>query len=292
MASENAPLPPLPLPIGLDQRLVVSSASDLSFHIIEAGSKGKPLILLVHGFPEIAYSWRKIIPSLAEAGFYTVAVDQRGYGRTTGWDTRCFNEVDLHTFSTTNQIRDMIVLVHALGYDKVRCIVGHDFGAVTASLCALSRPDMFLNIVLMSHPFKGSPRLPLDTVHQETSEEIGSTSQSDIHADLAKLTNPRKHYKWYYATESANAEISPSSGLREFLRDYFYLKSADWSGNKPHPLGAWTAIKLAKMPYYYVMPLDFGMRDVVVNGMAGEDIETVKRRSSKWLPDSDLDVYV
>ena len=291
-SSQHQPLPPLPLQTGLNQRLVVSSASDLSFHIIEAGSKGRPLILLVHGFPEIAYSWRKIMPSLAEAGFYTAAVDQRGYGRTTGWDTRGFNAVDLDTFSTTNQIRDVIVLVHALGYDKVRCIVGHDFGAVTASLCALSRPDLFLNVVLMSHPFKGSPQLPLDTVQQETSEETGPTSQPDIHTDLAGLTNPRKHYKWYYSTKSANAEMSPPSGLHEFLRGYFYLKSADWSGNKPYPLRAWTATELAKMPYYYIMPLDFGMRDVVVNEMASEDIETVKQRSSRWLPDSELDVYV
>ena len=288
----NPQLLPLPLPAGLGQRQVVSSASELSFHIIEARSKGSPLILFVHGFPEISYSWRKILPSVAEAGFYAVAVDQRGYGRTTGWDARPFDQVDLGTFSVTNLIRDIVVLVHALGYHEVQCIVGHDFGAVTASLCALARPDLFLKVVLMSHPFKGSPQLPFDTVSLKKPEETQPKPQSNIHIELAKLEIPRKHYKWYYSTEPANAEMSPHSGLHDFFRGYYHLKSADWSGNDPHPLKAWNATELAKMPYYYIMPLNSGMRDAVAHEMVKEDIEVVKNRSSRWLSDSDLDVYV
>ena len=279
MASETQTLSPLPLPPGLNERYLTHSASELTYHIIEAGSKGRPLILLLHGFPEMACSWRKIMPGLAEAGYYAVAVDQRGYGRTTGWNTSSFEQVDLHSFSVTNLIRDMVVLVHALGYQEVHCVVGHDFGAVSASLCALARPDFFHRVVLMSHPFKGSPELPLGV-------DV-SPPQSDIHDDLARLPEPRKHYKWYYSTADAGPDMSPAEGLQEFLRGYFYLKSADYSGNNPHTLSAWTALELAKMPYYYIMPLHCGMRESIARQLDGEE-----QKSSKWLPDSELNVYV
>jgi pimeloyl-ACP methyl ester carboxylesterase len=57
-------------------------------HCLEAGTSEKPCVLLLHGFPELAYSWRKVMPALADAGYYVIAPDQRGYGETTGWDAR------------------------------------------------------------------------------------------------------------------------------------------------------------------------------------------------------------
>ncbi|MCJ1356829.1 MAG: hypothetical protein MMC33_006825 [Icmadophila ericetorum] len=286
-------LPPLllPLPEGISSRQLQPSPSELSFHILEAGSKGQPLILLVHGFPELAYSWRRVMPLLAKAGYYTVAVDQRGYGRTTGWDTRSFEEVDLNNFSVTNLIRDMVVLVHALGYRRVDCLVGHDFGSVTASLCALTRPDFFKKVVLMSHPFKGSPKLPFDA--PSPSPLATTIPKPDIHHDLAHLPTPRKHYKWYYSTSPAATELlHPQSSLHTFLRGYFHLKSADWTSNNPHPLVSWTAPELAKVPTYYIMPLHKGMRETVAEAMSVEDPSVVAKRSARWFPDGELDVYV
>ena len=276
MANGVPQLLPLPLPPTLSERQITNDASELSYHIIEAGSAGRPLMLLLHGFPEIAYSWRKVMPGFADAGYYVVAVDQRGYGRTTGWDTSSFEDVDLRTFSVTNLVRDMVVLVHAIGYHEVHCVVGHDFGSVTASLCALARPDLFRRVVLISHPFKGAPKLPEADRSQEN-------SMPDIHHDLANLPEPRKHYKKYYSTAAANIDMSPRKGLQEFLRGYFYLKSADWSGNDPKPLKSWTATELAKMPYYYIMPLNAGMRDVV----AKQDDSV----NLSWLTHSELAVY-
>ncbi|RQM07648.1 hypothetical protein DH86_00001662, partial [Scytalidium sp. 3C] len=162
------PLQSLPLPPGITSRQVDTTPVGLSFHILEAGytpARDRPLILLLHGFPELAFSWRKVIPKLADEGYYVVAPDQRGYGRTTGWDTRSFDAVDLSTFSATNLMRDMVVLVHALGYQRVRCVVGHDFGAVTASFLTIARPDMFESVVFMAHPFNGSPTLPFNTAN-------------------------------------------------------------------------------------------------------------------------------
>jgi pimeloyl-ACP methyl ester carboxylesterase len=77
-------------------------------HVLEAGfePKGRPCILLLHGFPELAYSWRKVMLPLAEAGYYVVAPDQRGFGRTTGWDDAYDGDVD--SFRRFNLVRDAL----------------------------------------------------------------------------------------------------------------------------------------------------------------------------------------
>lgn len=139
MATES--LKPLPLPPGIKESYLQSH--DLNYHILTAGSPTKPLLLLLHGFPELAFSWRKVMNPLAEKGYFVVAYDQRGYGRTTGWDTRPFHEVDLHTFSFVRLVRDAVILVNALGYNEVSCVIGHDFGGAGAAMCALARPDIF-----------------------------------------------------------------------------------------------------------------------------------------------------
>lgn len=290
-------LEPLPLPPGVTSRTVDTAA--LSFHILEAGfslARDRPLIVLLHGFPELAFSWRKVIPRLAEAGFYVVAPDQRGFGRTTGWDNRSFELVDLATFSLTNLVRDIIVLVHALGYRSVQCVVGHDSGAVSAAMCALVRPDFFRSVVLMSHPFNGTPVLPFNTANDPVAASAGSGSGGaegaapDIHADLAALG--RRHYKWYYSTASANSDMTyPAQGLHNFLRGYFHLKSGSWARNDPHPLRAWTASELAQLPNYYIMPLAATMPEAVAIDMANEP-PSDKLTSQAWLPDRDLAVYV
>ncbi len=140
----------------------------------------------------------------------------------------------------------------------------------------------------MSHPFKGSPSLPFNTV----SNPKPAPEKEDVHKALAGLPEPRKHYKWYYSTSPAAAEMDdPKEGLHDFLRGYFYLKSADWTGNDPKPLKAWEAKELAKLPYYYVMPLEANMRQAVNISMKGEDPTTVSRLSARWLNDQDLGVY-
>lgn len=294
-SSPRLGFPPLPLPPGVTERQVRGDASQLSYHVLEAGvttAQDRPLILLLHGFPEIAYSWRKVMPQLADAGYYVVAFDQRGFGRTTtiGWEDAEFGKLDLRKFSMLGLVRDVIVLVYALGYRHVKCVVGHDYGAVTASLCALTRPDFFDGVILMSHPFKGSPSLPFNISNNNARGKDGGGS--DIHKDLANLPEPRKHYKWYYSTQPANEEMSkPREGLHDFLRGYFHLKSADWKGNGPYPLTGWTATELAKMPYYYIMPLHGGMRAAVASDMADEDRSEVEKKASRWLPEPELQVY-
>ncbi|KAF2439226.1 alpha/beta-hydrolase [Karstenula rhodostoma CBS 690.94] len=285
------PLPPLPLPPGVTEHYLHCPSNGLTFHLLEAGhapDNQRPLVLLVHGYPELAFSWRKVMAALADAGYYVVAFDQRGYGRTTGWDGSCspFAKTNQTEFTITNLVRDVVILVHALGYRAVKCIVGHDFGAVTASMCAWMRPDLFHSVVLMSHPFKAHPGLPFDLLH---GEPANPPPPIDIQKDLAMLPEPRKHYKWYNATSTAALHwYAPNQGLAAFLRGYWHVKSADWAGNNPHPLAAWSAAELAKMPLYYIMPFAKSMPETIELMMRGEDPDKTKR----WLSDEALDVYV
>src|SRR5712671_6562554 len=140
------------LPSAIRSR-IVDNNNGLQVHILEAGfeSAGRPCVLLLHGFPELAYSWRKVMQPLAAAGFRVVAPDQRGYGRTTGWDAKY--DGDLGSFRILNAVKDALGLVSALDQRDVALVAGHDFGASVAAWCALVRPDVFRSVALMSAPF-------------------------------------------------------------------------------------------------------------------------------------------
>src|SRR6266446_2215199 len=257
----------------------------LDMHVLEAGfeAKGRPLVLLLHGFPELAYSWRKVKLPLAAAGFHVVAPDQRGYGRTTGWDADY--DDDLASFRILNAVRDAVGLVSAFGYREVALVAGHDFGASVAAWCALVRPDVFRSVALMSAPFAGPPALPFDTV---SNPQPQGSPNLDIHQELAKLARPRKHYQWYYSTRPANTDMRYCpQGVHAFLRGYFHYKSADWLDNRPYRLQSWTAAELAKMPTYYIMDLDKNMAETV----AAEMPSAAQIAACRWLPENELAVY-
>src|SRR3954470_8590514 len=119
------PLPDIPLPPGIRSRFV-EDINGLTMHVLEAGfeTRGRPCILLLHGFPELAYSWRRVMPALAAAGYHAIAPDQRGYGRTTGWNADY--DGDLNSFRLLNMARDALGLVSAFGTRSVDAVVGHD----------------------------------------------------------------------------------------------------------------------------------------------------------------------
>jgi pimeloyl-ACP methyl ester carboxylesterase len=273
------PLPDIPLPPGIRSRFV-ENINGLRMHVLEAGfeTKGRPSILLLHGFPELAYSWRKVMPSLAAAGYHVIAPDQRGYGRTTGYDC------DLNAFRLLNQVRDALGLVSAFGYRSVDAVIGHDAGSSVAAWCALVRPDVFRAVALMSAPFAGPPPLPFDTADGPPTPK----RDDPVHRELAALPRPRKHYQWYYSTREANANMHHArQGVHDFLRAYYHHKSADWKDNAPYPLQAWTASELAKLPTYYTMDLDKGMAETVAEEMPSP----AQIAANKWLPDDELAFY-
>ncbi|MDB5414594.1 MAG: alpha/beta hydrolase [Rubritepida sp.] len=277
------PLDSTVLPNGVRARFV-PEVNGLNMHVLEAGTPGQPLLLLLHGFPELAYSWRNVMLPLAEAGYHVVAPDQRGYGRTTGWDASF--DGDLASFRPLNYVRDALALVAALGHREVACVIGHDFGAPVAGNCALSRPDVFRSVVMMSAPYAGPRAWPFGP--QEAPETPAGLASPAMNEALGRLNPPRQHYQWFYSTRGANEDMwHAKQGLHAFIRAYYHHKSADWAGNKPYRLAAWEASELAKMPTYYIMPRDLGMAATV----AAEMPDAAAIAANKWLPEAALAVY-
>jgi pimeloyl-ACP methyl ester carboxylesterase len=242
-------------------------------------------VLLLHGFPELAYSWRKVMLPLAAAGYHVIAPDQRGYGRTTGWDGSY--DADPDPFRVLNMVRDAVGLVYALGHRTVAMIVGHDAGAPVASWAALVRPDIFRSVTIMSSPFDGPPSLPFDTAGGAAPPRRAPTDD-ELDAELAKLNPPRKYYMNYQRTRGANDNmLHAPQGLHAFFRAYYHYKSADWKGNEPHPLKARTAAEMAQLPTYYVMERDKGMAETVAPFMPS----AAEIAACRWLTDAEVAVY-
>ncbi len=276
-----------PLPTGIRSRFV-DGINGLRMHLLEAGfaPRGRPCLLLLHGFPELAFSWRKVMVPLAEAGYHVIAPDQRGYGLTTGWDGDY--DGDVASFRILNLVRDAIGLMHALGYRRVAAVFGHDFGSPVAAWCALLRPDVFPAVALMSAPFAGPPALPFDTAPDGRSSPLAGIFGSVPHEALAALPRPRKHYQWYYSTRAADADMRACpQGIHAFLRAYYHVKSADWPANRPFALRSWAAEELAKMPTYYIMDRDRNMAETVAPDMP--TAQAIAR--CRWLTDDELRVY-
>jgi len=267
----------IPLPPDIRSRLF-DNINGLTMQVLEAGfeTKNRPCVLLLHGFPELAYSWRKIMLPLAAAGFHVVAPDQRGYGRTTGWDPDY--DGDLSPFRILNVVKDTLALMYALGDRTMAAVVGHDFGSPVAAYCALARPDVFRSVVMMSAPFGGPPAL----------SSGAAPARPKFLDDLAALPRPRKHYHWYYSTREADNNMrNAPHGLHAFLRAYYHHKSADWTQNRPFKLAAWTASELAKLPTYYVMDLAEGMAETVAEEMPS----AAEIAANTWLTNAELSVY-
>ena len=284
-AEAIGPYDPSWLPDGVRSRFV-HNVNGLTMHVLEAGfeTEGRPALLLLHGFPELAYSWRHVMAPLADAGYHVIAPDQRGYGRTTGWSADY--DGSLRPFSRLNAVRDALALVAAFGYRTVNAVIGHDFGSPVAAWSAVARPDVFRKVALMSAPFGGTPAFPFDTADDgPLSDAAGGP---DIYEEMAGLSRPRQHYQRYYRTREANENMwRAPQGVHDFMRAYYHHKSADWAENRPYRLAGWTATEVAKMPTYYIMDLGMGMAETVAREMP----TAAEIAANRWLPDSQLHVY-
>jgi len=265
------------LPDGIRSRFLCD-INGLRVHVLEAGDADKPGLLLLHGFPELAYSWRHVMLPLADAGFHVFAPDLRGYGRTTRAETDY--DGDLASYRRFNIVRDVLGVVAAM-HCRTVAVVGHDFGSPIAAWCAVLRPDVFTAVALMSAPFRGPPRLSEGDQH-------GTDSGASLFDDLAALKRPRKHYQQYYQTREANPNMwRAPQGVHDFLRAYYHVKSADWPRNRPFRLAGRSAAEMAKMPTYYVMDAADGMAETVAKHMPSPRAVA----ANMWLPDAELAVY-
>lgn len=116
----------------------------VTLHVAQAGPEDGPLIILLHGFPEFWYSWRRQSPALAGAGFRVWAPDQRGYNLSE--KPRGVRNYDLDTLS-----RDVVGLIDAAGAAKAH-VAGHDWGAAVAWWLGMNRPDRLRKLAIMNLP--------------------------------------------------------------------------------------------------------------------------------------------
>ena len=272
------------LPIGIRSRHV-DTRNGAVFHVLEAGFEGsrRPCVVLLHGFPELAYVWRNQLLPLARLGFHVIAPDARGYGLSASQPVAYTDS--LVPYSMLNRVGDVVGLVRALGHDIVALVVGHDWGGPTAQWCARVRPDVFQSVVSVSTPFFGAPALPLNSAASRRAARV----EPDVDADLAALPRPRKHYFTYSASEPANDDMwHARQGVHDLLRAMYYYKSGDWPGNQPFPLRSYTASELAKMPTYYIMNLDQGVAETMAEHMP----TPAQIAECRWMSEADLQVYV
>ena len=118
----------------------------IRLHVVQAGPKSGVPVILLHGFPEFWYGWRKQIPALVEAGCRVIVPDQRGYNLSDKpKGVRAYNMHEL--------VQDVIGLIDALDYDKVN-LIGHDWGAGVAWMLAIWQPERLhrLGILNVPHP--------------------------------------------------------------------------------------------------------------------------------------------
>jgi pimeloyl-ACP methyl ester carboxylesterase len=130
----------------------VVDTNGVALRTLEAGERGSPLVLLSHGFPELAYSWRHQIPVLAEAGYHVLAPDQRGYGGSSRPDA--IEDYDIAALSG-----DVIGLLDDVGAERA-VFVGHDWGANVVWNTGLLHPDRVAAVVGMSMPPVPRPQVP------------------------------------------------------------------------------------------------------------------------------------
>ena len=182
----------------------------LNQQILEAGSG--PLVLLIHGFPELGVSWRAQVEALAAAGFHAVAPDMRGYGGTD-------KPADRADHGILDLVGDMVDLVRALG--ETSCVVvGHDWGAPVAWHCALTRPDLFRAVFALSVPLqprrpKGPPTAAMAALSKRAG--LGDLYIARFQAEDAHLefdADPAKALrKMFYAYDGATPDGRQSTGF-------------------------------------------------------------------------------
>ncbi|MCB0166601.1 MAG: alpha/beta hydrolase [Anaerolineae bacterium] len=169
----------------------------ISMHIAEAGH-GHPVIL-IHGFPELWYTWRHQLPALAQAGYHAVAPDLRGYGATERPDAT-------QSYSTLTMAADIVGLLDALGAEK-GVVVGHDIGAHVAWLVAELYPQRVSAVVALSVAWQPRPPLPP--------------------SQLVKRMAQGKFSMFQYFLQPGLAEAELEADVRRSLRLFLYSLSGD-----------------------------------------------------------------
>ena len=151
---------------------------DLMLDTTVSGPADGPVVLLLHGFPQTAHSWRRIVPGLAEAGYRVVAPDQRGYspgGRPDG----------VGAYRLPALVDDALGVLDAIGATAAH-VVGHDWGAAVAWQLAARHPDRVRSLTAVSvpHPLAFIDALRTDPVQREKSSYMRDFARAGYDVEL------------------------------------------------------------------------------------------------------------
>lgn len=242
------------------QRLL--DVNGVRLHVVEEGEG--PLVIFVHGFPELWYSWRFQLPALAAAGYRAVAIDQRGYGRSSKfWHPDAYR---IHRL-----VDDLVGLVAALG-ERQAVLVGHDWGAPVVWTAAWLHPSVFRGVVGMSVPFAGRGIIALP------GNPFGEVSPHEIHRRVA---GPGQlFYQEYFATLGPVID-EIEADLRGWVRDIVWSVSGDALAAAGFSLAGQDPIELIRHSALCV-PDGQRMRDRFMSPSV----------MPAWFTDEDLDVFV
>jgi len=230
--------------------------------VVEEGEG--PLVLLVHGFPELWYSWRHQLSVIAAAGYRAVAFDQRGYGSSSKfWRTDAYHIHEL--------VADLAALVPALG-EKQAILMGHDWGSPVVWTAAWLHPQLFKGVLGMCVPFSGRGLIALP------GNPFGERSPQEMYRLIAG--EGQDFYQVYFsALGSVIDEIE--SDLRGWVRDLTWTVSGEALAAAGLTLGRDNAIELTRASALCLRP--------------GERMRARFMTPAKmpdWFTDADLDVYV
>lgn len=175
-------------------------AGGVRIHLAECGEQGRPVALMIHGFPESWYSWRKQLPVLAAAGYHAVAMDVRGYGRSS-------KPRAVEDYRMLKKVADVVGVVEALGSDDVT-VIGHDWGAPIAWTSALLRGDLFRGVAGLSVPFS-----PPNRGMQPTRMMRAMAGDDEFYVE--------------YFQEVGRAEAEIEQDVRAWLLGFYWCASGD-----------------------------------------------------------------
>ena len=149
------------MPVAIDHRMIKTNG--VTLHVAQAGAEDAPLVILLHGYPEFWYGWRKQIDYLAAQGYRVWAPDQRGYNLSE-------KPAGINAYRVSNLVDDVLGLLDAAGVESAY-LVGHDWGAGVAWAAALAHPERFKKLVIMNVPH---PKVFADTLRSNPGQMLKS----------------------------------------------------------------------------------------------------------------------
>jgi pimeloyl-ACP methyl ester carboxylesterase len=175
------------------------SVGNLRFNAEARGEPNAPLVLMLHGFPQTGYAWRKQLDPLARAGYFAVAPDQRGYSA----GARPLEQAE---YATERLLADVLGMARSLGHERFH-VVGHDWGGQLAWLLAGAHPQRILSLCALSRPHPAAFAAAFETDHAQAERS--------------------KHHRAFRNPETADLLLADDARrLRRSMRDQNVADSA------------------------------------------------------------------